>query len=187
MTFRACTTAILSATILVGCASAGPQAAESDDETRTIVRVGSERVEMYTQAAEGERSLGVPPATVFEVLPEAFELMEIPVAAQNPQTFEIGNDGYRARRVEGKLLSTYLDCGSSLSSGIVANSYDITLQVIVRLRQDDDGGTVMTTRVDAIGEPRATSGNQVHCQSKGTLEERMADLTARLLVGIPGL
>jgi hypothetical protein len=82
-------------------------------------------------------------------------------------------------------MNSYVDCGSNLS-GQLANAYDVTLSVVTRLSDGPPGTTIVATTIDAYGEPRTTSGNQVHCQSREALERRVAEIVAEKLGVIGG-
>jgi hypothetical protein len=172
----------LIATAACGGSTAG--APETPPPTRATLRVGNAAaIEMYTQASLAARVIPVSADSVWTVLPEVFETLDVPVTHRVPSRQEMGNRGYVARRVEGKRMNTYVDCGTNLS-GQLANLYEVTLSVVVRLSAADDGGAQVETTVDAYGKPRTTSGNQVHCQSRETLEQRIGDLVfekARIL------
>ncbi len=142
-------------------------------------------VEMYTEAGIGESVIMAPSEAVWEVLPAVFEQLEIPVNRRDVRVPELGNLGYQARRVEGRRMGNYIDCGTNLS-GQLANLYEIQLSIITRLADGPEGTTIVTTTVDAYGEPRSTSGNQVHCQSREVLEKRVAELVAERLGVIGG-
>ena len=168
-----------------GCASSTSEPTRAAP-TRTSVRIGNEApIEMYTEAGRGESTVLAPSADVWGVLASVFEQLEIPVTRSDHRIPEMGNLGYRARRVEGKRMSSYLDCGTNLG-GQLANQYDITLSVITRLSDGPTGTTIVVTTVDAYGEPRATSGNQVHCQTRDALEDRISELIAEKLGVIRG-
>jgi len=113
---------------------------------------------------------------------EVFERLEIPVEHHVDANMEMGNLRAKVRRVEGKRMSNYLDCGTNFN-GALANMHDITLSIMVRVTASDDGGSVVSTVLDAFGEPRAVSGNTIHCESHGTLEERVPELVAEILTG----
>jgi hypothetical protein len=153
---------------------------------RTTLRVGNAApIEMYTEAGRGERTVRMAADSVWKVLPEVFEALDIPVTRSVPHLMEMGNLGYVARRVEGKRMNNYVDCGTNLS-GQLANLYEVTLSVVVRLTEDPNGGgTVVQTVVDAYGQPTSTSGNQVHCHSRETLEERVGELVWEKLRILP--
>jgi hypothetical protein len=172
---------VLATTFLVGvvsaCASSSSAPPDRAAPTRQVLRVGNAAVEMYTQAGVGQTVVLAPTEQVWQVLPSVFEQLEIPVTQLDPRVPEIGNVGYWARRIEGRRMGSYIDCGTNLS-GQIANLYEIRLSVVTTLSAGPEGSTVVTTTVDAYGKPRTTSGNQVHCQSRQALEERIAEIIA---------
>jgi hypothetical protein len=175
--------------LIAAAACASSPGADTDERaapTRQVLRVGSTAaVEMYTEAGIGESVIMAPSEAVWEVLPAVFEQLEIPVNRRDVRVPELGNLGYQARRVEGRRMGNYIDCGTNLS-GQLANLYEIQLSILTRLADGPEGTTVVTTTVDAYGEPRSTSGNQVHCQSREVLEKRVAELVAERLGVIGG-
>lgn len=181
-------TATLAGLALLATAACGGSTAgtpESPAPTRATLRVGNAAaIEMYNQASFDSRAVPVSADSVWTVLPAVFEALEIPVTHRVPARKEMGNRGYVAHRVEGKRMNAYVDCGSNLS-GQLANLYEITLSVMVRLTDTDDGGATVATTLDAYGEPRTTSGNQVHCQSRETLERRIGDLVLEMARILP--
>lgn len=181
-------TALVGLTLLGAAAcggGSGPAATDAPMSPRSTLRVGSAApIEMYTEAGRGSMTVPMPADSVWEVLPEVFEALEIPVTRRVPSPREMGNLGFVARRVEGKRMNAWVDCGSNLS-GQLANLYEVTLSIVVRLQEAEAGGTLVQTVVDAHGRPRSTSGNQVHCQSRETLEERVGQLVVEKLRILP--
>lgn len=169
------------------CASnTGSGTDEGPTPSRQVLRVGNAAaIEMYTEAGRGESVVMAPSEEVWEVLPDVFEQLEIPITRRDARVPELGNLGYQARRVEGRRMGNYIDCGTNLS-GQLANLYEIQLSVVTKLSDGPEGTTVVATTVDAYGEPRSTSGNQVHCQSREVLERRVAELVAEKLGVIVG-
>jgi hypothetical protein len=92
----------------------------------------------------------------------------------------LGNSGFTARNLDGERMSHYLDCGRS-NSGPRANLYDVTLTISTRVADSPDSEAVLATTVDAWAKPRMTNGNPVHCLSKTTLEQRLAEVVAERL------
>lgn len=171
-----------------GCASgpSGSANAENDrpvvpSERRTILRVANyDRLEIFNEPGVGVRTIGVAAELAWRALGGVYGELGIPVTSSNPQTMQLGNPGYSARRVGGDRMNTFVDCGSGLA-GPLANLYDVTLSISTRLTAKGPQSTEVLTIVDAFGEPRAVSGNQVHCQSRGVLELRVAQEVAEAL------
>lgn len=172
----------------IGCASgpSGSSNAENDGpvvpaETRTVLRVGNYgRAEIFNEPGVGVRTIGVGAEVAWRALGGVYVELGIPVTSSNPRTMEIGNPGYTARRVGGDRMNTFVDCGSDLS-GPLANQYEVTLTISTKLTAKGPEETEVLTIVDAFGEPRAVSGNMVHCQSRGVLELRVAQEVAEAL------
>ena len=135
---------------------------------------------MYNEAGVGVRTLDVAAGTVWSVVGGVYAQMEIPVEESDPRQMQLGTLGYAARRIEGDRMNTFIDCGSNLA-GPMANQYDITLSVVTRLTSKGLESTEILTMVDAYGRPRAVSGNPIHCQSRGVLEQRVAQRIAEAL------
>ncbi len=169
---------------LVDCGGRAPDPNRPEPD-RTMLRMyGFQAVEHYTEANRVADTLPVEPADVWAVLPAVYEQLGVPVSDTAPALMELGNPGYRTRRVEGRRMGSYVDCGVT-HSGTLANLYEITLTVVSRAATAPEGGTVLTTTVDAWGRQTATSGNPVHCSSKGELEGRIVALVGEML-GLPG-
>ncbi len=95
---------------------------------------------------------------VWPVLPAVFETLEVEPPSIDARTLVMGNPGYRPRRIEGKRLSTYLECGRSMGKPN-ADQYAVTLQFMVQSESAADGGTSVNTLMDATARSRALSGN----------------------------
>ncbi len=172
--------ALLMVSTLGACASSGPGAASRPSPQRSMVEGGGfGGIELFTEPGVGERTIDAASADVWEILPSVFEQLQIPITLSDPGKKELGNQGYRARRIEGARMSKYFRCGTGML-GALADEYNITLSIVTRLTDAPGGGTRILTVVDAIGRPRATSGNPLRCESSGVLELRMAQLIAEM-------
>ena len=171
-----------------GCASGSSGSANAEDdrpaipnERRTVLRVGNyERLEIFNEPGVGVRTINVAADVAWRALGGVYVELGIPVTSSNPNSMELGNPGYPARRVGGDRMNSFVDCGSDLS-GPLANLYEVTLTVSTRLTAKGPESTEVLTVVDAWGKPRAVSGNTVHCQSRGVLELRVAQEVAEAL------
>ena len=132
-------------------------------------------ITFFNEPGVEARTVGLPLIEVWAAMTGVFEELEIPAEHYNESLFEIGNAGYRAKRIEDERMSNYLDCGNSLT-GPKANEYDVTLFILTRLTPVSSDSTVIETTIDANARPRATSGGSVHCTSKGEVERRIAVL-----------
>jgi len=124
--------------------------------------------------------------SVLMALPAVYTTLGVPDHGIDPESGIYGNRSFRARRIEGNRLSNYIDCGQGATAVPNADQFQVTMLVVTALAPGEDGGTIVTTTVDATGRPRAVAGNSVHCQSKGELEMRVAQLVMWVLVGGEG-
>lgn len=169
--------ALLLAGVLVACASSSdPADTRPPPESRSVIPMAGRGILVFNEPGVGARTVGLPLVEIWAAMTTVYEELEIPVEYYNESLFEIGNPGYRARRVEGERMSKYLDCGNSLT-GPRADQYDVLLSIVTRLTPVSSDSTVIETTLDANARPRATSGSSVHCISKGELEMRVALLT----------
>lgn len=123
--------------------------------------------------------------SVWGVLGEVYQRLEIPVAVRLPAQRVLGNRSFRARCIEGKRLSTYLNCGRGMTSVPYADEYAVTMLALTQLSRSEAGGTTVETTVDGWAKPQAVSGDRLHCASRGSLELRVAQLVVELLgVGV---
>jgi hypothetical protein len=150
-------------------------------ETVSRVSDGPVTIEILNEPGVGARTVPAPIDAVWDVLSEVYERLEIPVAVRLPEQRVLGNRGFRARRIEGKRLSTYLDCGRGMTSVPYADEYAVTMLALTQLSRAEAGGTRVETTVDGRAKPQAVSGNQLHCASRGSLEQRVAQLVVELL------
>ena len=176
--------AILAALACFACAPSGPSNTPPPPEVVTrVYEPGGGGVEMYNVAGVGAREIPAPIDSVWMSLPRVYEMLEIPDVGAEPDQRLYGNLEFRARRIEGKRLSTFIDCGMGATAVPYADDYQITMSVSTRLESSGNNATTAITTVSANGRPRAVSGNPVHCSSKGTLETRVADLVMYVLLG----
>lgn len=174
-------------TVLTACASGSGDRPAPAPETRTSVTVSGAfgnlgNTPTFTEPGVGSRVVPAAVDSVWEVLPRVYEQLGIPEPGEDRARMTFGSQAFRARRVEGERLSRYIDCGMGPTAVPNADSYQVALTVLTTLSRAGDGGTEVTTMVDANARPRAVAGNPIHCQSKGVLEMRVAQLVLWMLV-----
>jgi hypothetical protein len=165
---------------LGGCFSSPPRAAGNTPTLTTVFVVPPadrtpRSVDLRHEATVGERVVAASVSEVWGVLPGIFEQLEIETTTVDPSQGLMGNAGYRARRVEGRRLSSYMDCGRSFGREY-ADQYAVTLTVMVQLVTAADGRTVVRTILDGYARDPSTSSSSVHCITWGALERRIGDL-----------
>jgi len=137
-------------------------------------------VEVYHQPVVDARPVAAPLERVWTVLGSVYVGLGIQLSVSDRKRFELGNAGFRARRIDGKRLSTYLNCGSGVT-GEHADDYDVTLKVITRLVPYGNSSTVVATLVDASAKARDVSSVPLPCGSLGILETRILEQIRALL------
>lgn len=120
---------------------------------------------------------------VWNLLPEAYVELGIPLGGVNPRARLLGNIGFRATGELGEMrISELLHCGRTMT-GDIADQYQIHLRVLTQVR-DADGTSVVSSMVDATARPQGVSGNAVRCSSTGRLESEIVKRVRSQLVGI---
>ena len=166
--------------LLAGCLGPPPQPARNTPTLTTVFVAPSANrtprgVDLRHESTIGERTVTASVSEVWGVLPGIFEQLEIEPTTVDPSQGLMGNAGYRARRVEGRRLSDFVDCGRSLGREY-ADQYAVTLTVLVQLVTATDGRTVVRTIMDGYARDPSTSSSSVHCITWGSLERRIGDL-----------
>jgi hypothetical protein len=165
--------------LAAGCASGAGVGGRPDqtvhlaDGAGGVLRLRSDGAKVSTVDYPLER--------VWRVLPSVFDSLGIALTDLDPSQHQLGNAGMKAHKQLGKVsLTKYLDCGNAQGFPS-AETYDIQLSVRTRAESNADGGTSISTLVEAAGRPMAFAGEYVRCTSKSELETRIVDgVKARL-------
>jgi hypothetical protein len=178
--------------LLAACASGGGGGSEATDQAPLRPNQGfdggSQVFGGFTGVASSvlDSVIPQPRARVWDVLPSVFAELEIETPSVSPGTYQMGNPGSRLSRIEGSpRLSRYFDCGIGIL-GPNADTYEVTLQLLLELSSHASGGTLVRTTVDAFARPRSSSGDPIHCASQRTLEGRILALIQQRLRGSSG-
>jgi hypothetical protein len=137
-------------------------------------------VDLRHESTVGERAVDGTVTEVWAILPAVFEQLEIATTTIDPSEGVMGNASYRARRIEGRRMSDFLDCGRAMGREY-ADSYAVTLGVLVQLVTSPDGRTLVRTILDAYARDPSMSSGSVHCITWGSLERRIGDLVVEWL------
>lgn len=120
---------------------------------------------------------------VWNLVPEAYVQVGVPIGGVNPEARLLGNTSFQARgELAGTRLSDLVDCGRTMT-GDIANQYDLQFSVLTQVREEG-GKSVVATLVDATAQPRGVSGNAVACSSTGKLEREIVTRIRSQLLGI---
>ena len=161
---------------MAGCAPSGSRSSAAPRSIRTVVPLaGSSGIILYTDATPIEQHVPAGPLEVWAVLPFVFDQLGIEATEVDPVQRVMGNRRFRARNIEGKRLSTYMECGQDLG-GNYADTFEVTSSFGVQLLIGRDGGTTVAMMLSGSALRREVSGYAVRCQSKQTLESRVVVL-----------
>lgn len=120
---------------------------------------------------------------VWNLLPEAYAQLDVPIEGANPDARLLGNTGFRPHdRLADMRLSEVVSCGRTLT-GELADQYDLQLKVLTQIHEAE-GKSVVSSVVDATARPRGVSGNTVRCSSTGRLEHEIVTRIRSQLVNI---
>lgn len=118
---------------------------------------------------------------VYRVLSAAFDSLGIPITGLDPARKMVSNNGFKVRNRLGKMpLSTYLDCGNS-QIGPNADSYDVYLSVSSTVTSGGAGISKLATLVEAQARPATYNQAYNVCSTKGSLEQKLADIVVKRL------
>src|SRR6185503_15827013 len=136
---------------------------------------------LVVQASDATAQTTVVPLPIHQVwaaVRTVYAQFAIPVNLLRTANYQIGNRGYRPRRVGGERPSYYVDCGSGPGAASYADAYSVTMTVLTTLQQVGYDLTAITTVVTATAKPRDANVDPVPCTSRGTLEQQIAGLLA---------
>lgn len=168
--------ALVASVLLSGCATSTGALPETG--TRQTVQVSGVqgRLNIVSGNSASTSVIAEPMELVWRALPTALDSLGIVVTSVDASQFVMGADHSKVRQRLGKTpLSRYLDCGQT-QIGPNADSYDVTLTVMVQLQRGAAGTTAVTTSVDATAQPIAFRQAPSDCSTKGVLESRLVAL-----------
>ncbi|MEQ9398591.1 MAG: hypothetical protein RJQ04_05435 [Longimicrobiales bacterium] len=172
------TALVIGAGALPACASSGSDTPVGASRDRSIT-ASSRGADMSVRAISDEQVVdGLLLDTrenAWARLPGIFEEIGVEVTYRDPATFQMGNRGFRVRRIDGQRPAEWLDCGMGPTARPYANEYEVTMGLMVGL-QAVERGTQVAVRIDASAKPRDVSAGAIRCQSKQTLERRILSL-----------
>ena len=173
--------------ISFGCASGGGVPTTGDRVAPTYVGAplgGMGRVGLGEETT-ASHTLDAPPDRVFSVLPAVYQRLGVEVTVIDRTAMQVGNTQFRPRRIAGKRLSEYLECGRGMTAAPHADTYEVSMSLLSRVAEADEGRTRLIVEINASAKPRDFGGHAVRCGSKGTLEMLMADLALEAMLNLP--
>ena len=169
---------VLLCMLVSACSAGGARTSQTGTRTQTVSMGGlgtAGALDLMTEASIVGDTIPAPLAEVWLALPSTFDTFEIEPIVVDAGSLIIGNPDFTTRRIDGRLLSTYVDCGSGLA-GPNADQFVVTLQWMVQLSEAPGGDTAVAALMDAYARPRDVAGNAIHCVSRGILERRLGEL-----------
>lgn len=112
------------------------------------------------------------PVTVWQSLVLVHRQLELPVAEADARGWVMRTGRFRApRRIAGLRLSSFFDCGSTMT-GLRTENSDVWVEVTTFVRHGQTGSSVVATAVSANARNRdGTSTAAFPCTSTGELEK----------------
>ena len=151
------------------CAGSPPDSSEPERVTRLRTRIVGD-VDMSSDIGVGALVVNAPEETVWDATVTLFEEFGLEVTRLEQANRTIGSSGRRTRRLNGKRLSTYLDCGMSRTAGPNADRYDVAVSLTIQVSVETSRSARVRTTLQGRGRPRTSNGNAVLCSSNGDLE-----------------
>lgn len=157
------------------CASSGssPESGIATPSER-IVAADNQGVIRTTVAPNAKVSIPVPPGQAFAALKSAYDELGVPVTTNDAASGRVGNTSFwKARKLGSESISTYLNCGESLT-GTIADNYRVYFSVMSAIRSDGKGGSELETALSAYAQNmEGTAGDKIPCGTTGRFEERL--------------
>jgi hypothetical protein len=182
---------VFTALLTVACAKSGQETAPHPGDAYVDRYSGSGNLigvdmEMHGGTEPSSDVIDAPVESVWLTLPLVYERLGVPAELLDRRGQRIGNTRFNPRRIEGKRLSRYIECGYGVTSSNNADVYRVTMSLVTRISATERGATLVQTYIDASARPRDVSGNPVRCSTKQVLEKRIAELVQTTLErGIP--
>src|SRR5687768_4853206 len=98
------------------CASSGSTRTGIAAPTERVIATDGENIYRTTVRANPKVVLPVAPSRAFEALKAVYTELGIPQVVSDPATGQVGNSNfYKSRQLADQPMSTYMDCGDSLT------------------------------------------------------------------------
>jgi citrate lyase gamma subunit len=166
--------AAAAALLLAGCASSGGVSGAPQKNT-TMVSVSSNLPTVTALAASRE--------TVFAALDSAYAATGVAVGMRDPANWTLGNRNLQvSRRLNGRALSTFFNCGNTGMGAEVSDSYRLHISIVSTVVAQGAGSRLETV-AQAVARQQGTSSPPVNCASTGELEKAIA---ARVSTAVGG-
>ena len=149
----------------------------------SVTRAGTDViVNVNQEPAAFSARLPEPPERAWPALYDVYGELGIPVETVDEPGRTLGNLRYSVvRRLAGRPLSAFLDCGRSASGGTISDEYRVQLSVRTTLTPAPGGSEVRTLVQATARSVEGAGAAAVPCASTGVLEQRISVLLAARL------
>jgi len=164
-----------------GAPDLGPSAASPELSIKGATALGGGAVFYRLDNSDGgiTRRIRATPDEAWKSVLATYSGLKLPITSYDDQKHTISSTQTRTpRKLGGKPLRDYLDCGSGIS-GPRVDSYDVAYTLVTTVSPaEGDSTAVHSTLVASATNPSGTSGGPVDCATTGQLERRIAQLVA---------
>jgi hypothetical protein len=162
---------------LLGCASGGsgaPPAVSTPDRILMVDERGRVLRTTDNPNEGSEQLVPAAPGATLQALVGAYGELGLAVNTLETREGRVAARGVAApRRIAGKPLSAYLDCGNDVVGAPAANGYAVLLNVESLVTPDAPGTVRIRSFVTASARAQGVSSTAVHCTTTGALEKRL--------------
>lgn len=173
--------------VLTGCASSSQSVVPQEGQTSATQLIDTE-LGLFNMDVVASRSIVTtailaPPSHVWQVLPNVFAALSLPVTGVEEKVMSLGAKNVRVRgQFNSVRLSRLVDCGGGGVSAPNADRYTVFLSVAAQVGAADSGATILRTQVTASAQPEASRGATVRCGTTGALERMVVGKVHELLL-----
>jgi len=156
------------------CASSGSPRTGIAAPTERVVATDADNIYRTTVRPNPKVALPVAPSRAFDALKAVYAELGIPQVVSDPATGQVGNGNFfKSRQLADQPISTYLDCGDSLT-GPAADIYRIYMSLVSVIRPSGNGTSELETAFRASAQNMSgAAAERVACTSTGRFEERI--------------
>jgi hypothetical protein len=167
---------MLTTLCLVALASTG--AAQTSQTRTSETRLESASGQTYsvqmTSAVNGDaQALAVPREDAWRALVTVYQELGLEVHGVDTASTTLAVRAQRVRRrLAGRPLTTFFDCGSNMA-GPIASSYTLFVSLTSRVSATPTGSQLETV-AEAVARDPTSNSPPIACSTRGTLERRIA-------------
>lgn len=177
---------ILPALLTLGCAPRNTPGTGGPPDAAPSIHATSTGIEVRLSNPEHGLSAPLPaaPPIVFDALISVMQDWEIEPDVLDSRQRRYGANRITRSRIAGESSADLLRCANMGAGPSAVGRLRIRLSVLSQVDPGEDGGSVLTTRVEGTATPvDGTSTSMVNCISTGKLEERIAN-AVRMVVAV---